>query len=63
MDFELQSLVDLNKARNRAKNEQQPGVGFGTLFPGRDPSNDRNRMAAMGNPSLSDIRVMLGGVR
>ncbi|MDE6187424.1 MAG: cell surface protein SprA, partial [Duncaniella sp.] len=63
MDFELQSLVDLKKARNRAKNEQQPGVGFGTLFTGRDPSNERNRMAVMGNPSLSDIRVMMVGVR
>lgn len=63
MDFELQSLVDLKKERNRAKNEQQPGVGFGTLFTGRDPSNERNRMAVMGNPSLSDIRVMMVGVR
>ena len=63
MDFELQNLVNLKKDRNRAKNEQQPGVGFGTLYTGRDPENERNRMAVMGNPSLSDIRVMLVGVR
>ncbi|WP_304590410.1 cell surface protein SprA, partial [Duncaniella muris] len=55
--------VDLKKERNRAKNEQQPGVGFATLFTGRDPDNERNRMAVIGNPSLSDVRVMLIGVR
>ena len=38
-------------------------MGFGTLFAGRDPDNERNRMAVMGNPSLSDVRVMLVGVR
>lgn len=63
MDFDLQSLVNLKKERNRAKNEQQPGVGFTTLFTGRDPNNERNRMAVMGNPSLSDVRVMMVGVR
>ena len=63
MDFNLQALVDLKKERNRAKNEQQPGVGFATLFTGRDPDNERNRMAVIGNPSLSDVRVMLIGVR
>lgn len=63
MNFELQSLVNLKKERNRAKNEQQPGVSFTSLFTGRDPENERNRMAVMGNPSLSDIRVMMVGVR
>ncbi len=63
MDFDLQTLVDLKKERNRAKNEHQPGVGFATLFTGRDPSNERNRIAVIGNPSLSDVRVMLVGIR
>ncbi|MCH5326796.1 MAG: cell surface protein SprA, partial [Duncaniella sp.] len=63
MDFDLQTLVDLKKERNRAKNEGQPGVGFGVAYTGRDPDNDHNRIAVMGNPSISDIRVMLIGVR
>ncbi|MDE7145696.1 MAG: cell surface protein SprA, partial [Duncaniella sp.] len=63
MDFTLQTLVNLKKERNRAKNEQQPGVSFTTLYTSRDPDNDRNRVAVMGNPSLSDVRVMLIGVR
>ncbi len=63
MNFNLQALVDLKKERNRAKRAEEEGVGFGTLFTGRDPDNERNRMAVMGNPSLSDVRVMLVGVR
>ena len=38
-------------------------MGYATLYTGRDPDNERNRMAVMGNPSLSDIRVILVGVR
>ncbi len=63
MNFNLQALVDLKKERNRAKRAEEEGVGFGTLFTGRDPDNERNRMAVRGNPSLSDVRVMLVGVR
>ncbi len=63
MDFDLQTLVNLKKERNRAKNEQEPGVGFGTVYTQRDPANERNRVSVIGNPSLSDIRVMLIGVR
>ncbi len=63
LDFALQSLVDLKKERNRAKNENQPGVGYGVVFTGRDPANERNRISVIGNPSLSDVRVMLIGVR
>ncbi len=63
LDFNLQALVDLKKERNRAKRAEEEGVGYGVLFTGRDPANERNRMAVMGNPSLSDVRVMLVGVR
>ena len=63
LDFNLQSLVNLKKERNRAKRAEEEGVGFGILYTGRDPDNERNRMAVMGNPSLSDVRVMLIGIR
>ena len=33
------------------------------MYEGRDPDNEKNRMAVKGNPSLSDIRVLLVGVR
>ncbi len=63
MDLNLNSLVELRKERNRAKRAEEEGVGYGTLYTGRDPANERNRIAVMGNPSLSDVRVMLIGVR
>ncbi|MCH5346983.1 MAG: cell surface protein SprA, partial [Muribaculaceae bacterium] len=63
MNFNLQNLVDVKKARNLAKREGQPGVGFGLIYSERDPDNERNRISVIGNPSLSDIRVMLVGVR
>ena len=62
-NFRLQTLVDLKKERNAAKRNEEAGVGFGTLYTGYDPDNDRNRIAVIGNPSLSDVRVMLVGVR
>lgn len=63
LNFKLQNLVDLKKARNQAKREGQEGVGFGVIYHGRDPDNENNRMAVMGNPSLSDVRVLMVGVR
>ncbi|MBP3304121.1 MAG: cell surface protein SprA [Muribaculaceae bacterium] len=63
MDFDLQTLVNLKKDRNRAKNENEPGVGFGLPYTSHDPANERNRISVMGNPSLSDVRVMFIGIR
>ena len=63
LDLNLQNLVDLKQERNAAKSADEAGVGYGILFTGRDPDNDRNTMAVLGNPSLSDVRVILIGVR
>lgn len=63
LDLLLQSLVDLKKERNRARREGVDGVGFATLYSGRDPANERNRMSVLGNPSLSDVRFLMIGVR
>lgn len=63
IDLNLQSLINLKLERNAAKSNEESGVGYGTLYTGRDPDNDKNTMAVIGNPSLSDVRVMLIGVR
>lgn len=63
MDLKLQNLVDLKKERNRAKDEGNSSVGFNTVYTGRDPDNERNTMSVRGNPSLSDVRVILVGIR
>lgn len=62
-NFKLQNLVDVKKARNAAKSAQEPGVGYGKIYRMRDPDNERNSISVIGNPSLSDVRVMLVGVR
>ena len=63
LNFNLQSLVDLKKERNVAKQQANSTVGYATLYTGRDPDNEHNRISVLGNPSLSDIRVLLVGVR
>ncbi|MDE6085111.1 MAG: cell surface protein SprA, partial [Muribaculaceae bacterium] len=63
MDLKLQELVNLKKERNRARNDEGSDVSYSTLYTGRDPENERNRISVMGNPSLSDVRVILVGVR
>ncbi len=63
LDVDLQSLVDLKLARNAAKRSEQSGVGFGVIYSERDPDNTQNTISVLGNPSLSDVRVLLIGVR
>ncbi len=63
LDFNLQNLIDLKLQRNAAKRDEQAGVGYGVVYSSRDPDNQQNTISVLGNPSLSDIRVMLIGVR
>ena len=63
MDIELSVLTDLKTARNHDRSAGVEGVGYARLFTGRDPNNEHNTISVMGNPSLSDVRVMLIGVR
>lgn len=63
LNINLSSFVALKQARNKAKNEQQPGVGFSQLYTEYDPDNEKNRISVMGNPSLSDVRVIFIGVK
>lgn len=62
-NFNLKNLVAVKTARNAAKSAGEPGVGYAMAFKERDPENERNTITVMGNPSLSDVRVMLVGVR
>ncbi len=62
-DFNLQALVNLKLERNTAKRNEEEGVGYAIRYSGRDPDNERNTITVLGNPSLSDVRVMLIGIR
>ncbi len=63
LDLPLEFLTDAKVERNRAMSEGQEGVGYRYLYSVRDPNNQRNTVSVMGNPSLSDVRTMLIGVR
>jgi len=63
LDLPLEILTDAKVERNRAMSEGQEGVGYRYLYSVRDPNNQRNTVSVMGNPSLSDVRTMLIGVR
>ena len=63
LDLNLQNFVDLKLQRNTAKRNEEAGVGYQIRYSQRDPDNERNTITVMGNPTLSDVRVLLIGVR
>ena len=63
LDIPLQLLTDVKTERNREKSNNADGVGYTVLYSKHDPDNTQNTVSVMGNPSLSDVRVMLIGVR
>ncbi|MDE5875016.1 MAG: cell surface protein SprA, partial [Muribaculaceae bacterium] len=63
LDVAFDAFTNLKTERNREKSLGTEGVGYGVLYSKRDPSNDHNIVSVLGNPSLSDVRVMLIGVR
>lgn len=63
MDLAFESLTSLKTERNKELSAGTEGVGYSLLYSRRDPENEHNTIAVLGNPSLSDVRVMLIGVR
>lgn len=63
LDLPFELFTNAKVERNRAMSEGHEGVGYRYLYSVRDPENQRNTISVMGNPSLSDVRTMLIGVR
>ena len=63
LDVPFTAFTDIKTERNRQKSAGTDGVGYAVLFSRRDPNNDHNTVSVLGNPSLSDVRVMLIGIR
>lgn len=63
LDIPLDIFTSLKTERNHAKSVGTEGVGFAVVYRGQDPSNPQNTAYVLGNPSLSDVRVMLIGIR
>ena len=63
LNFRLQVLTDLKLERNRQKRSGENGVSFQTIYLGRDPDNESNTIRVKGNPSISEVKTIMIGVR
>lgn len=63
LDLKLQAFVDLKRERNRARGNSGSDVSYTTVYTRPDPEAENRWMSVRGNPSLSDVRVMVIGVR
>ena len=63
LDVPLELFTTVKTERNHERSAHTAGVGYNILYSIQDPNNNHNTAAVMGNPSLSDVRVMLIGIR
>ena len=63
LDVPFDVFTNLKVSRNHDMSANVGGVNFTTVYSALDPNNDRNTVSVLGNPSLSDVRTMLIGVR
>ncbi len=63
LDIPFDIFTDIKNDRNRERGIAGSGVGYTTLYTQLDPNNSHNTVSLLGNPSLSDVRVMLIGIR
>ena len=61
-DFPLEALTNLKLKRN-AEKRRGSGVTYLTPYSEADPQKPDNQLTIMGNPSLSEIKVVMIGVR
>ena len=62
-DFPLSVFTDLKLERNAKKRQDNSGVTYQTRYSIYDPDKAQNKVTIVGNPSLSDVRTMMIGVR
>lgn len=63
IDLDLKKLTTLKKERNTQKQQANSEVTYTTLFSKYDEDSRQNKMTVVGNPSLSEIGVIMIGVR
>ena len=63
LDCDLDLFPALKKQRNAEKMQESSGVSYNKRYSIPDPDIAKNTVTVIGNPSLSDVRVMLIGVR
>ncbi|MDR0507457.1 MAG: cell surface protein SprA [Dysgonamonadaceae bacterium] len=62
-DFPFEYLTNLKLHRNREKRKEGSGVTYFTPYSEYDPVKPMNKMTVVGNPTISDIKVIMIGVR
>ena len=63
LDVDLDVLTTVKKHRNAEKMAGNTNASYFSRFTENDPDHPNKRVTVMGNPSLSDVRVLLIGVR
>jgi cell surface protein SprA len=63
LDFPFEHLTNLKLNRNREKRKEGSTVTFFTPYSEYDPTNPMNKMTVMGNPTISEIKVIMIGIR
>ncbi len=62
-DFPFEALTNLKLSRNREKRKAGSNVTYGTIYSENDPDKPMNKISIVGNPSISEIKVIMIGVR
>lgn len=63
LDFAFEILTNLKLQRNKEKANNNPSADFYKRFSIPDPNNSRNTITVIGNPSLSNVKTIMIGVR
>lgn len=63
LDFKLERLTNAKLNRNRKRREGNHGVDYHIVYSENDEDNPRNRISVIGNPSLSEVKTIMIGIR
>ncbi len=63
LNFKLEVFTNLKLERNKRKREGQADVSFQKVYSKNDPDNTLNTVSIVGNPSLSEVKTIMIGVR